>query len=71
VFSGRPEPIEIEFDAAMADYVACAARVVSPASLTQEILEEVQAARERYTPKLTFEPLKMALDDRQRNWLVG
>jgi predicted DNA-binding transcriptional regulator YafY len=48
-----------------------AARVVSPASLAQGILEQVQAARERYMPKLKFEPLKMTLDDRQRNWLAG
>jgi hypothetical protein len=48
-----------------------AARVVSPASLRQQILEELQAARERYMPRLKFEPLKMALDDRQRNWLAS
>jgi predicted DNA-binding transcriptional regulator YafY len=108
-FAGRPELIEIEFDAQIADYVASrewhrsqqievchdgstlvrlcvcndrplrtwilafggAARVVSPACLAQEILEEVQAAHERYMPKLKFEPLKMALDTRQRNWLVS
>lgn len=119
-FSGRPEPIEIEFDAEVADYVASrewhrsqqievhddgsilvrlcvcndrplrtwilgfggAARVVSPVSLAQEILEEMQAAREQYMPTLPFdslrslrprkfEPLKMAFDERQRNWLAS
>jgi hypothetical protein len=48
-----------------------AARVgVAPASLAQ-ILEELLAACERYMPRLKFEPLKMALDDRQRNWLAS
>jgi predicted DNA-binding transcriptional regulator YafY len=97
VFSGRPEVIEIEFDAEVADYVAsrewhrsqdivvredgsifvtlCVtndrplrtwivgfggmARVVTPRSLAREILEEAEMTRERYMPKLRFEPLKM------------
>jgi proteasome accessory factor C len=110
-FSGRPELVEIEFDAEIGDYVAsrewhrsqeidvreggsilmrlCVchdrplrtwilgfggmARVVSPKGLAREILEEVQAAQERYMPKLPFdslrslrprpfEPIKMTLD---------
>jgi predicted DNA-binding transcriptional regulator YafY len=101
-FSGRPEPVEIEFDAAIADYVAsrewhrsqqmtvrddgsilmrlcvcidlplrtwvlgfgAAARVVSPLSLAREIFEELQGARERYMPKLRFEPIKMTMESR-------
>ena len=41
-----------------------AARVVTPKGLAQEILEEIQAARERYMPKFTFEPLKMTMERR-------
>jgi predicted DNA-binding transcriptional regulator YafY len=108
-FSGRPELIEIEFDAEIADYIAsrewhpsqridvhedgsilvrlCVcndiplrtwilgfggmARVISPRALAERILEEIQAARERYMPRLRFEPLKMALDAGQRNWLAS
>ena len=108
-FSGRPELIEIEFDADIAGYVASrdwhrsqeirpradgsivmrlvvcndrplrtwilgfggAARVVMPASLAQDIYQEFDAGRERYTPRLPFEALpplrpsfaKMTLDD--------
>ena len=40
------------------------ARVVSPKSLAQEILVEAQMMRERYMPKLRFEPLKMTLESR-------
>jgi predicted DNA-binding transcriptional regulator YafY len=103
VFSGSPERIEIEFDAAIADYVAsrdwhksqdivvrddgsilvrlCVcndrplrtwilgfggmARVVCPASLARDVLEEIQTARERYMPKLRFEPLKMTIESRR------
>ena len=102
-FSGRPELIEIEFDAEVADYVAsrewhrsqsigvredgsivmqlCVcndrplrtwilgfggmARVVTPKSLAWEILEEAEVTRERYIPKLRFEPIKMTLDRQQ------
>jgi predicted DNA-binding transcriptional regulator YafY len=102
VFSGRPEPIEIEFDADIADYIAARewhrsqeisarddgsivmrlcvcndrplrtwilgfggmARVVAPSSLARDILEEIQTARERYVPRLKFEPLKMTLATR-------
>jgi len=101
-FSGRPELVEIEFDADVADYVASrewhrsqeivvaddgsilmrlcvcvdrplrtwilgfggGARVVTPSALAREILDEVQAARERYMPPLRFEPLKMTLEGR-------
>jgi hypothetical protein len=35
-----------------------AARVVAPRSLAQEIYEEFDAARERYTPRLPFESLR-------------
>jgi predicted DNA-binding transcriptional regulator YafY len=108
-FSGRPEPIEIEFDSEIADYIASrewhrsqqidvhqdgsilmrlcvsndqplrtwilgfggVARVVSPKSLAQGILEEIQAARERYIPKLRFEPMKMTLPVSQRGLLAG
>jgi hypothetical protein len=52
------------------------ARVVEPKALARDILEEVEAARERYTPALPFpypgssrprpfEPLKMTLEDAQ------
>ena len=99
-FSGRPELIEIEFDAGIADYIASrewhksqeilvrndgsilvrlcvcndrplktwilgfggGARVVTPQALAQDILEEIQLARERYMPKLKFEPLKMTME---------
>jgi predicted DNA-binding transcriptional regulator YafY len=102
-FSGRPELIEIEFDAEVGDYVAArewhrsqeaivredgsvllrlcvcndrplrtwilgfggAARVVAPASLAREVLDAIQAARERYIPRLRFEPLKMTLESRR------
>ena len=101
-FSGRPELVEIEFDAGIADYIASrewhksqeilvrddgsillrlcvcndrplktwvlgfggAARVVTPLALAQEVLEEIHFARERYMPKLKFEPLKMTMDSR-------
>jgi predicted DNA-binding transcriptional regulator YafY len=103
-FSGRPELVEIEFDAAVASFVAARewhrsqevtvrddgsllmrlcvsvdpplrrwilgfggrAAVVWPRSLAREILEEIDIARDRYVPKLQFEPLKMALDERHR-----
>ena len=103
VFTGRPELVEIEFDAQVADYIASrewhktqqvlvrddgsvlltlcvtndlplrtwvlgfggAARVVTPKSLAEAVLEEVQLARERYMPRLRFEPLKMTLSGRQ------
>jgi predicted DNA-binding transcriptional regulator YafY len=38
------------------------ARIVTPRSLAQEILVEAEMMRERYVPKLRFEPLKMTLD---------
>ena len=41
------------------------ARVLSPNSLAHEIYEEIEATRERYMPKLRFEPLKMTLENRQ------
>lgn len=41
------------------------ARVVSPRALAREIFETIQGARERYMPRLTFEPLKMTLDRRK------
>lgn len=101
-FSGRPELIEIEFDAGVAHYVesrewhrsqhidvredgsilmqlcVCndrplrtwilgfggAARVVTPKSLAREILEEAEMTRERYIPRLRFEPIKMTLERR-------
>jgi predicted DNA-binding transcriptional regulator YafY len=96
-FSGRPELVEIEFDAEIADFVASrewhrsqeiavrddgsillrlcvcndrplrtwvlgfggAARVVLPKSLAGKILDEVQAAQERYMPRLRFEMLRV------------
>ena len=99
-FSGRPELIELEFDAAVADYVAsrewhrsqeitvrddgsiamrlCVSndqplrtwilgfggmvRVVAPSSLAREILDAAEMTRERYIPKLRFEPVKMTLE---------
>ena len=92
-FSGRPELIEIEFDAGIADYIGSrewhksqeifvrddgsillrlcvcndrplrtwilgfggAAHVVTPKALAQEILGEIQTARERYMPTLPFD----------------
>jgi predicted DNA-binding transcriptional regulator YafY len=104
-FSGRPELIEIEFDADIADYIASrewhksqeifvrddgsillrlcvcndrslrtwilgfggATRVVSPAGLAREIFEEIQAARERYMPRLKFEPIKMTMEPYARS----
>jgi len=32
---------------------------------------DFMAGANQSVPKLKFEPLKMTLDDRQRNWLVG
>jgi predicted DNA-binding transcriptional regulator YafY len=51
-----------------------AARVVMPASLAQDIYEEFDAGRERYTPRLPFDalpplrrsPVRMTLDDDAR-----
>lgn len=101
-FSGAPEPVEIEFDAGVADYVAgrdwhksqafearpdgslvmrlevCidlplrrwilgfgpAARVVSPAGLAQDILEQIEDTRERYMPRLAFDALRAQALDR-------
>ena len=101
-FSGRPELIEIEFDAEVADYVASrewhrsqhidirddgsilmqlcvcndrplrtwilgfggVARVVAPKALAREILDEAEMTRERYIPRLRFEPIKMTLEQR-------
>jgi hypothetical protein len=40
------------------------ARVLSPKSLAHEVHEEIEATRERYMPKLRFEPLKMTLESR-------
>jgi predicted DNA-binding transcriptional regulator YafY len=37
------------------------ARVVFPSSLATDVFEQIQAARERYMPKLRFEPIKMDL----------
>jgi predicted DNA-binding transcriptional regulator YafY len=103
-FTGRPELVEIEFDARIAEFVAsrewhksqtlsigddgsllmrlCVsidpplrrwilgfggnATVLSPRSLARDIFEDVQAARDRYMPKLRFEPLRMTLDQHQR-----
>jgi predicted DNA-binding transcriptional regulator YafY len=39
------------------------ARVVSPASLAREVLEEIVEARERYQPRLTFEMLHVPIAD--------
>jgi hypothetical protein len=36
------------------------ARVVAPARLAQEIFEEIDAARERYLPQLSFEMLRIS-----------
>ena len=98
--SGTPGPVEIEFDARVADYVkgrewhgsqvfderpdgslrmtltVCddrplrswihsfgpVARVVAPARLAQEIFEEIDEARDRYMPRLTFDVPRMAVD---------
>jgi len=38
------------------------AHIVSPRSLAQEILVEAEMMRERYMPKLRFEPIKMGLE---------
>ena len=103
VFTGAAERVEIEFDAAAADYVTgrdwhpsqtferradgsvllrmevsvdrplrrwilgfgAGARVVAPLRLAQEILEQIEDARERYMPGLTFEMLRMPLLERE------
>ena len=97
--TGKPERIEIEFDARAADYVkerdwhrsqhvetrpdgsllvqldVCddrplrswihsfgpLARVHSPKRLAQDIFEEIEEARERYMPRLTFDVPRMEL----------
>jgi len=99
VHSGRPQLIEVEFDARISAYVKsrewhasqefiehedgsvlarlCVcddrplrswihsfgplARVVSPSKLAQEIYEEIEEARERYAPRLTFDAPRAAL----------
>jgi predicted DNA-binding transcriptional regulator YafY len=99
VHSGPPIPVEIEFDARVAEYVkgrewhrsqviderpdgsvlmtltvsddrplrswihsfGPLARVVSPARLAQEIFEEIDEARDRYMPRLTFDVPRMAV----------
>jgi predicted DNA-binding transcriptional regulator YafY len=93
VHSGEADPVQVEFDARVAEYVkgrewhrsqvvderpdgsllmtltVCddrplrswihsfgpLARVVSPATLAQEIFEEIDEARDRYMPRLTFD----------------
>jgi predicted DNA-binding transcriptional regulator YafY len=40
------------------------ARVLSPATLVQGIREDLNAARDQYMPRLTFEPLRMSIDAR-------
>jgi hypothetical protein len=37
------------------------ARVLAPSQLAQEILEEIQEARERYMPRLMFDAPRMEL----------
>jgi predicted DNA-binding transcriptional regulator YafY len=101
-FSGKPELVELEFDAEIADFVSSrewhrsqaiaahedgsivmslcvcndrplrtwilgfggAARVLFPRTLASVIFEEIHAARERYMPRLRFEPIKMTIDSR-------
>ncbi|HEX5473572.1 MAG TPA: transcriptional regulator [Vicinamibacterales bacterium] len=41
-------------------------RVVSPNRLAQEIFEEIEEARERYVPKLSFEAPRAPLDERSK-----
>ena len=48
-----------------------AARVVMPKALAEAVLDEVQAARERYIPRLKFEPLKMTLTGRRETAAAG
>jgi WYL domain len=45
------------------------ARVVAPTALDDQILDELEAARERYAPKMNFEESAAAVEDRdaQRN----
>lgn len=43
-----------------------AARVAAPQRLAQEILEQLEEARERYLPRLTFEMLRMPLAETER-----
>ena len=43
--------------------------VVAPSRLAQDIFEEIQQARDRYTPRLAFEPLRMAMPDSQQAML--
>ena len=38
------------------------ARVVAPARLAQEIFEEIDEARDRYMPRLTFDVPRMVVD---------
>jgi predicted DNA-binding transcriptional regulator YafY len=45
------------------------ARVVAPSRLAQEIFEELQEARDRYTPRLMFETLRMSMPDSQQTML--
>jgi hypothetical protein len=41
------------------------ARVLSPSSLAREIHDECDAARERYTPRLPFDPFEGVRSGRQ------
>jgi predicted DNA-binding transcriptional regulator YafY len=101
VHTGPAERVEVEFDAATADYVksrdwhrsqtvetrpdgsvlmrmevcidralrswilgfGASARVVAPLPLAQQVFEQIEDARERYMPRLTFEMLRMPAPD--------
>jgi proteasome accessory factor C len=45
------------------------ARVVTPSRLAQDIFEEIQNARDRYTPRLAFDTLRMSIPDSQQGML--
>jgi hypothetical protein len=42
---------------------------VAPSRLAQEIFEELQEVRDRYTPRLMFETLRMSTPDSQQTML--
>jgi predicted DNA-binding transcriptional regulator YafY len=98
---GKPEPVEIEFDAVVAPYIqertfhksqkvvarpdgsvllamrvvidwaltswilsfGAFARVVAPSSLAAQILAGIEDARERYAPRIPFEPGPRSFDE--------
>jgi predicted DNA-binding transcriptional regulator YafY len=69
-FETRPDGsvvmrLDISIDRPLRSWIlgfGAAARVLGPLSLAQQILEQIEDARERYMPRLTFEMVRMSSD---------